>query len=86
MTANLAKNHDVVLVSVNYRLNAFGYLELGDLGGDLASGNAGMLDLTVSLQWVKDNIAAFGGDPGNVTIFGESGGERRWPPAWPCRR
>jgi para-nitrobenzyl esterase len=71
---NLAKNHDVVLVSVTHRLNAFGYLELADLGGDPASGNVGMLDLTASLQWVKDNIAAFGGDPGAVTVFGQSGG------------
>ena len=71
---NLAKNHDVVLVSVTHRLNAFGYLHLADLGGDAASGNAGMLDLIASLQWVHDNIAAFGGDPGNVTIFGQSGG------------
>jgi len=71
---NLAKNHDVVLVSVTHRLNAFGYLHLADLGGDLASGNAGMLDLIASLQWVHDNIAQFGGDPGNVTIFGQSGG------------
>jgi para-nitrobenzyl esterase len=71
---NLAKNHDVVLVSVTHRLNAFGYLHLADLGGDPASGNAGMLDLIASLQWVHDNIAQFGGDPGNVTIFGQSGG------------
>jgi para-nitrobenzyl esterase len=71
---NLARNHDVVLVSVTHRLNAFGYLELADLGGDPASGNVGMLDLTASLQWVKDNIANFGGDPGNVTVFGQSGG------------
>jgi para-nitrobenzyl esterase len=71
---NLAKNHDVVLVSVTHRLNAFGYLELGELGGDPASGNVGMLDLTASLEWVKDNIASFGGDPGNVTVFGQSGG------------
>jgi para-nitrobenzyl esterase len=71
---NLAKNHDVVLVSVTHRLNAFGYLELGDLGGDPASGNVGMLDLVASLQWVRDNIANFGGDPGNVTVFGQSGG------------
>jgi len=71
---NLAKNHDVVLVSVTHRLNAFGYLELADLGGDPASGNVGMLDLVAALQWVRDNAAQFGGDPGNVTIFGQSGG------------
>jgi para-nitrobenzyl esterase len=71
---NLARNHDVVLVSVTHRLNAFGYLYLGEAGGDPASGNAGMLDLVAALQWVRDNIAAFGGDPGNVTVFGQSGG------------
>lgn len=71
---NLAKNHDVVLVSVTHRLNALGYLELADLGGHPASGNVGMLDLVASLEWVRDNIAAFGGDPGNVTVFGQSGG------------
>jgi para-nitrobenzyl esterase len=71
---NLAKNHDVVLVSITHRLNAFGYLYLGEAGGDPASGNAGMLDLVAALQWVRDNIAAFGGDPGNVTVFGQSGG------------
>jgi para-nitrobenzyl esterase len=71
---NLAKNHDVVLVSVTHRLNAFGYLELAGIGGDPASGNAGMLDLVAALQWVRDNAAAFGGDPGNVTVFGQSGG------------
>jgi para-nitrobenzyl esterase len=71
---NLAKRHDVVLVSVTHRLNAFGYLHLAELGGDPASGNAGMLDLIQALQWVRDNIAAFGGDPGNVTVFGQSGG------------
>lgn len=72
--ANLAKNHDVVVVTVNHRLNAFGYLHLAELGGHPASGNAGMLDLVLVLEWVRDNIAAFGGDPGNVTVFGQSGG------------
>lgn len=71
---SLAKNHDVVLVSVTHRLNGFGYLELADLGGDPASGNVGMLDLVAALRWVGDNIASFGGDPGNVTVFGQSGG------------
>ena len=71
---NLARNHDVVLVSVTHRLNAFGYLYLAEAGGDPASGNAGMLDLIAALQWVRDNIAAFGGDSGNVTVFGQSGG------------
>ena len=71
----LAKFGDVVLVTVNHRLNVFGYIQLDDRDERFAdSGNAGMLDLVASLQWVRDNIAAFGGDPGNVTIFGQSGG------------
>jgi para-nitrobenzyl esterase len=74
--ANLVDKHGVVVVTLNHRLNAFGYLELGDIfGADYAqSGNAGMLDIVLALEWVRDNIAAYGGDPGNVTIFGESGG------------
>src|SRR5215469_2194994 len=74
--ANLARHGDVVVVSVNHRLNIFGFLYLADLGGPVwaHSGNAGLLDLVTALGWVRDNIADFGGDPGNVTIFGESGG------------
>ncbi len=74
--AMLAKKHDVVLVTVNHRLNAFGFLYLAKLGGEkyADSGNVGMLDIVAALNWVRDNIAAFGGDPGNVTIFGQSGG------------
>ena len=72
--AALARRGDTVIVTVNHRLNLFGYLHLGDAGGDPASGVAGMLDIVLALEWVRDNIAAFGGDPGNVTIFGESGG------------
>ncbi len=71
---NLARRGDVVTVTVNHRLNVFGYLHLGELGGDPSSGQAGMLDIVLVLEWVRDNIAAFGGDPANVTIFGESGG------------
>ena len=75
----LAQKQDVVLVTINHRLNVFGYLYLGDLGGgefrDAAS--VGMLDCVLALQWVKDNIASFGGDPGRVLIFGESGGGRK---------
>lgn len=73
---NLAHKGDVVLVTVNHRLNAFGYLNLAQkFGAEFAeSGNVGNLDLVRSLEWVRDNIAAFGGDPGNVTIMGESGG------------
>ncbi|HEX2151026.1 MAG TPA: carboxylesterase/lipase family protein [Stellaceae bacterium] len=74
--ANLARRGDVVVVSVNHRLNIFGFLHLAALGGEryAHSGNAGMLDLVAALEWVRDNIEEFGGDPGNVTIFGESGG------------
>jgi para-nitrobenzyl esterase len=72
--AALARRGDVVTVTVNHRLNVFGYLHLGELGGHSSSGQAGMLDIVAVLEWVRDNIAAFGGDPGNVTIFGESGG------------
>lgn len=74
--ANLARRGDVVVVSVNHRLNIFGFLHLADAGGPryAHSGNAGMLDLVAALVWVRDNIAGFGGDPANVTIFGESGG------------
>ncbi len=73
---SLAKKHDVVLVTVNHRLNAFGFLYLAKLGGEkyADSGNVGMLDIVAALNWVKNNIAAFGGDPDNVTIFGQSGG------------
>lgn len=72
----LSRKGDVVVVTINHRLGAFGYLHLEDLAGAQlgSSGNAGMLDIVAALEWVRDNIAAFGGDPGNVTIFGESGG------------
>jgi para-nitrobenzyl esterase len=73
---NLCRKGDVVVVTVNHRLNGFGFLYLAELGGKefAESGNAGMLDLVLALKWVKENIAEFGGDPDNVTIFGESGG------------
>jgi para-nitrobenzyl esterase len=72
---SLAGRGDVVLVSVNHRLNVFGYLNLAKYGDEFqSSSNAGMLDLVSALEWVRDNIANFGGDPGNVTIFGQSGG------------
>jgi len=71
----LCKKGDVVVVTLNHRLNAFGFLYLAELAPELAdSGNAGMLDLVAALQWVRDNIAEFGGDADNVTIFGQSGG------------
>jgi para-nitrobenzyl esterase len=73
---NLAGRHDVVVVTINHRLNAFGYLYLADLGGPqfANASNVGMLDIVAALEWVRDNIANFGGDPANVTIFGQSGG------------
>ena len=72
---NLARRGDVVVVSVNHRLGVLGYLNLADFGAQYAdSANAGMLDLVAALEWVRDNIANFGGDPGNVLIFGQSGG------------
>ena len=74
--AALAGRHDVVVVSVNHRLGALGYLYLADVLGDkyAVSGNVGTLDLVAALEWVQANAEAFGGDPSNVTIFGESGG------------
>ncbi len=73
---NLVERGDVVLVTVTHRLNVFGYLYLGDMAPDLYpdSGNVGQLDLVEALRWIKENISAFGGDPDNVVIFGESGG------------
>ncbi len=74
--SHLAATYDVVVVAINHRLGIFGYLYLGELlGSDYAqSGNAGQLDIVAALQWIKQNIATFGGDPGNVMVFGESGG------------
>ena len=74
--SNLALKHDVTVVTVNHRLNVFGYTYLADLGGErfAQASNAGMLDIILALEWVKDNAAEFGGDPNNVTIFGQSGG------------
>ncbi len=71
----LAADGDVVVVTVNQRLNALGYLYLARLSSAFAdSGNAGQLDLILALQWVRDNIATFGGDPARVMVFGQSGG------------
>lgn len=73
--SNLVRRGDVVVVSLNHRLNLFGHLYLGHLDPRYAdSGNAGMLDIIQALRWVQRNITAFGGDPANVTIFGQSGG------------
>ncbi|MFC3550542.1 carboxylesterase/lipase family protein [Lysobacter cavernae] len=73
---NLCRRGDVVVVTVNHRLNAFGYLHLGgfDAAQYAGSGNVGQLDLIQALQWVKQHAHAFGGDAGNVTVFGQSGG------------
>lgn len=70
----LVREQDVVLVGVNHRLNVFGYAYLGGINAKYAVGNVGQLDLLAALEWVRDNIAHFGGDPSNVMIFGESGG------------
>jgi para-nitrobenzyl esterase len=77
--ARLARRGDVVVVTVNHRLNVFGHCYLDDLlGEDFAgSANVGFLDVVAALEWVRDNIAGFGGDPGNVTAFGQSGGGRK---------
>lgn len=72
---NLARNHDVVVITHNHRLNIFGYLNLAEYGDRYASsGNVGMLDNIAVLEWVRDNISNFGGDPNRVMIFGQSGG------------
>ena len=74
--ANLAKRGNTVVVTINHRLNIFGHLYLGELAGNeyAASGLVGSLDMVLALEWVRDNIEIFGGDPGRVMIFGESGG------------
>lgn len=77
--ASLCRRGDVVVATINHRLNVFGHCYLaGKLGRDYAtSGNAGIHDLIAAMRWVRENIAAFGGDPDNVTIFGQSGGGRK---------
>jgi len=74
--ANLARKRDVVSVTINHRLNSFGFLHLAEIGGAkyAQASNVGMLDILAALQWVHENIANFGGDPNNVTIYGQSGG------------
>ena len=76
---NLCNRSDVVVVTINHRLNIFGSAYLAELAGDdfAASGCTGMLDIVAALEWVRDNIEAFGGDPSRVTVFGESGGGRK---------
>ena len=73
--AAMARSHGVVLVTLNHRLNVLGFLDLSAYGAKYeSSGNAGMLDIVKALEWIRDNIAEFGGDPSNVTVFGQSGG------------
>jgi para-nitrobenzyl esterase len=73
---NLCSRGNVVLVSINYRLGLFGFLNLNEITGGIipSTGNEGLLDQVLALKWVRDNISSFGGDPGNVTVFGESAG------------
>ena len=72
---NLARRGDIVVVTLNHRLNVFGFLDLSKYGEQYAtSANVGMLDIVAALEWVRDNIAKFGGDPALVTVFGQSGG------------
>ncbi|MGB3632025.1 MAG: carboxylesterase family protein, partial [Terracidiphilus sp.] len=73
---SLARHHDVVVVNHNHRLNVYGYLNLEAIGGEMfaKSANVGMLDIVKVLEWVRTHITSFGGDPDNVTIFGQSGG------------
>ena len=77
--AALARRGDVVVVTLNHRLNVMGFTFLEELGGKqfAGSGDAGMLDIVHALKWVRDNIGRFGGDAGNVTVFGQSGGGRK---------
>ncbi len=72
--AELARFGDVIIVNVNYRLGALGYLHVPELPGSGSGANYGLLDHVAALEWVRGNIAAFGGDPANVTIFGQSAG------------
>jgi para-nitrobenzyl esterase len=77
--SNLVRRGDVVVVSVNHRLGALGYTHFAGIGGNdfSASSNVGMLDIVAALEWVRDNVANFGGDPNAVMIFGESGGGQK---------
>jgi para-nitrobenzyl esterase len=71
----LARKHDVVSIALNHRLNAMGFLHLSHFGGRWANAsNVGLLDVARALEWIKENVTSFGGDPANVTIFGQSGG------------
>jgi len=76
---NLSRRGDVVFCSLNHRLGPLGFANFAGIGGEryAASGNVGMLDVVAALEWIRDNISNFGGDPGNVTIIGQSGGGRK---------
>jgi len=78
--AKLADKGDGVVVTLQYRMGAWGFLDQSGVGGEdfAQSGNLGLLDQITALKWVKENIAAFGGDPNNVTLFGQSAGAGRW--------
>ena len=72
---NMCREADCVVISINHRLNILGYLDLSDYGEEYEdSGNNGTNDMIKALEWIRDNVALFGGDPGNVTLFGQSGG------------
>ena len=72
---NISREGDIVFCSINHRLGPIGFSDLSGVGGEAYkdSGNVGMLDIIAALRWVHDNIANFGGDPGNVTVMGQSG-------------
>jgi para-nitrobenzyl esterase len=74
--ANLARKHDVVVIGITHRLNVFGFAYLAELGGEqfAEASNVGMKDIILGLEWIRDNVANFGGDPAKITIFGQSGG------------
>ena len=75
---NMAKNHDVIFITLNHRLNILGYLDMSSYDSKYeGSVQAGILDLVEALKWIRDNIEGFGGDPNNITIFGQSGGGRK---------
>ena len=86
----LSRKRDVVVVTLNHRLNVFGFLYLGHLGSQrhADSANVGMRDIVLALEWIRDNIEAFGGDPRNVTVFGQSGGGGKTSmlTAWPAAK
>ena len=85
---NLARTGNIVFCSINHRLGPIGFSDLSAVGGQkyAASGNAGALDLIAALEWVRDNISNFGGDPSNVTIMGQSGGEQKFARSLRCHQ